>query len=105
MRRTIIGVACALLIAAAIAQDDIDFKGVAFGSSEQDFVAKQPGYRCEEALPRFRAGGDRICIAFGKPDRPHEVAKTSAGTFAGVPSNVMVKFYDNKLAGASVSFF
>src|SRR5687768_15737657 len=95
----------AALPAPAGAADQLDFKGVPFGASEQDFIARHAAFRCRDIEPRFRIAGDRACSVFGKPERPHDGAKHEAGTYAGVPANVFASFYGDRLASVSVTIF
>jgi hypothetical protein len=106
MRSTVTGVALLIVpVLSLAAGEDIDFKGVPFGASEQEFTAKHPDFRCSETDARFRVGGDRGCSLFGKPDRAHKGPKHEAGTYAGVPANIMARFYEDRLTSISVTIF
>jgi len=94
--------ACAAL---AFAEQDIDFKGTALGVSEQDFKAKHSRYRCRDTGEKFRALSDRTCTVFGKPDKPFQGPKDPEGTFASVPADVFVSFYDDRLHRITVNIF
>lgn len=106
MRNSVVAVALLTLpVLSLAAGEDIDFKGVPFGASEQEFAERHPDFRCNDTDARVRVGGDRSCILFGKPDRAFESPKHQAGTYAGVPANLLVRFYENRLASVTAFIF
>lgn len=75
------------------AEERIDFKGVALGSSEQELLKQHPEFKCNGAGKR-PGGADRICLAI----------KDSGATYAGVSADINLLYYSDSLEYVLVYF-
>ena len=83
-----------LLIAHSLTwADALEFKGVPFGATEQQFLEKHPKFWCSDAQgPLEIVLSDRTCSLFKN------------GTYAEVPAELSVGFYTNSMAKVDVRF-
>lgn len=94
MRRLFAAVAASIIAPIALAAvEPLELKGVSFGASESQFIEKNPTAECKNSRDAQEAiMGDRICRLY----------ESDGTTYAGVPANISVFFFADKMASALI---
>ncbi|MDP4027533.1 MAG: hypothetical protein Q8P42_00990 [Gallionella sp.] len=94
MKRLFAAVAVFIIAPIALAEEEpLEIKGISFGASETQFIEKNPTAECKNSRDEQEAiMGDRICRLY-EPD---------GTTYAGVPANISVFFFADKMDSALI---
>jgi hypothetical protein len=86
-----------LAITATVFAEELEFKGVPFGSSQATVKHKFPWLKCNKFPNKKNAEGDGVC-----KDEAGRIQPNEKSTFAGAPAHLHFYFYSDQLHSINV---